>query len=182
MNKLTKVVISLASLLGLCQVAWFITLIYPLQQSNKQFMHLSWLPEQWVGNFGLGLGVLSGLIFLYLLLLALFSPPKKRQMIIKTDKGELALSRKAVEKTVTQAIIEKHRVKEVLVHTSFKGRHPKVTADVQAVAVDRNDLDQQARAVKETVQQALQTIFEMPIKAVNVKLSPLSNQAKSDVR
>ncbi len=48
--------------------------------------------------------------------------------------------------------------------------------------MDRNDLDQQARAVKETVQQALQTIFEMPIKAVNVKLSPLSNQAKSDVR
>ena len=39
MNKLTKEVISLASLLGLCQVAWFITLIYP-QQSNKQFMHL----------------------------------------------------------------------------------------------------------------------------------------------
>ncbi|KRM23410.1 alkaline shock response membrane anchor protein AmaP [Latilactobacillus graminis] len=175
MNKLTKVVISCASLLGLCQVAWFIALIYPLQQSDQPFMHISWLPGQWVGNLGLGLGLISGLICLYLLLLALFSAPEKRQMIIKTNKGQLALSRKAVEKTIAHSIIEKHRLKDVVVQARFTGRQPKVTANIQALTIDHNEIDQQAQAVKETAQQALQTVFEMPIKAVNVKLSPSIN-------
>lgn len=175
MNKLTKTMIGLASFLGLCQVAWFILLVYPLEFVDQQAINFNWLPEQWVNNIGLGLGVISGLIFLYLLLLALFSPPKNRQMIIKTDRGELALSRKAVEKTISQAIISKHRLKDVYVQTTFKGRQPKVSAEIKAKVLDNNDIDKQAMAVKETAQQALRQVFDMPIKAVNVKLVPLTH-------
>ncbi|MDR7924807.1 alkaline shock response membrane anchor protein AmaP [Latilactobacillus sakei subsp. sakei] len=173
MNKLTKTVIGLASFLGLCQVAWFILLVYPLGLADQQAINFNWLSEEWISNIGLGLGVISGLVFLYLLLLAIFSLPKKRQMIIKTNQGELALSRKAVEKTISQAIIEKHRFKDVYVQTVFKGRQPKVSADIQAKVLDNRDIDQQARAVKETAQQALKEVFDMPIKSVNVKLAPL---------
>ena len=41
--------------------------------------------------------------------------------------------------------------------------------------LDNNDIDKQAMAVKETAQQALRQVFDMPIKAVNVKLAPLTH-------
>ena len=64
-------------------------------------------------------------------------------------------------------------MKDVYVQTVFKGRQPKVSADIQAKVLDNRDIDQQARAVKETAQQALKEVFDMPIKSVNVKLAPL---------
>lgn len=178
MNKLTKGLLSLLSLLGILQVLWFIALIYPLG-IFRQFAKLTFLPTVWVQNIGLGLGVLVGLTFLYLLLLAIFSPSRHHQLAIKTDQGELAFSRKAIDHTIAQAIVEHHAVTGVNVDTQLLGHKQQVKAQIEATATDNQHLDELGVAIKTTVKTVLTQTFNLPIKQIDVQLdSPVATKQR----
>lgn len=171
MSKLTKILLVIVSLLGLLQALWFIALLYPLGVVSR-FVKLTFLPIYWHQNIGLGLGVIVGLVFLYLLLWASFRPVSQPRLTIKTASGELAFSKKAVDNAISTAIVEQYAVRDVVVATQLRRKQHQVYATVHATPKSMTDLEGQAGAIKATVTETLKAVFNLPIKQVTVQLMP----------
>lgn len=181
MSAKSKWLLLLASLIGLLQTVWFTALVYPIPKLSSWLTtwqeQLSW--SRWLG---IGLGVISGLVFLGLLLLAIFRRKTVKQLNYHTDHGTLSLNKQAVEKNVQHAITQQHPVGQVKVNVKLAKKTKKTTADIKATTATDQNLVQLSQEVKQTAAAALESSLGAPAKKVTVHLTPQQNEAPKAAR
>lgn len=172
MSRMTKVLLVLVALLGIIQTVWFMTIVYPLQGVITFFNNLN-LPQQWIRYTGLGLGILAGLAFLVMFLYALFAPAKHKNINFSSNKGDLTISKDAIEKMVCHKVQENPAIEDVDVRVNLTGSKQKSEAKILAKSARHEDLVQQGEQIKEAVTAQLNEVLGIPVKKVVVKLAPL---------
>lgn len=181
MSAKTKWLLLLASLIGLLQTAWFTALVYPIPRLSNWVT--TWQEQlTWSRWLGIGLGVISGLVFLGLLLLALFRRKTVKQLNYHTDHGTLSLNKQAVEKNVQHAIKQQHPVDQVKVSVKLAKNKKKTTADIKATTAADQNLVQRSQAIKQTAATALENSLGVRVKKVTVHLTPQQNEAPKAAR
>ncbi|ANK61619.1 alkaline shock response membrane anchor protein AmaP [Loigolactobacillus backii] len=167
----TKGALLLLSLLGILQTVWFTALIYPLPYLSNEI--IQWQNTyDWVRWIGLILGIISGLIFLGLLLIALFRRQTTNQLTYQTDRGQLNINQKSVEKSVQYAVASKHNARNVSATVRLNKRKKTATALVEAVTSDTKNLVHESQQIEQTVSKTLSASLGVPVKKVTVNLKP----------
>lgn len=176
MNGKTKGGLFVVSLLGLIQLAWFIALIYPLpvvsHQINQWQTAYPW--SQWPG---LALGIISGLIFLGVIIRVIAGWRNSKQLTYRSKQGKLKLDRRAVEKNLQRTLATQYGISNVDAKIQWK-KHGKTAAATITAQTDTPEQRQQlSEQIAATTTQQLSSSLGVPIKKVGVNLK-LTKQSK----
>ncbi|MCH4170071.1 MAG: alkaline shock response membrane anchor protein AmaP [Lactobacillus sp.] len=168
MRKTAKILLSLVALFGLLQVVWFAALVYPIPTVSAWLA--PWRQNSLYQYIGLGLAAFSALVFLTLLMIALFRRQTTRQLSFDSNKGQLNIDQGAVAKTIRHTVAENYPVQNVDVAVRLVKRQKAAVATVDAVLFHSENLVGISQAIKEAVVTQLQQSLGVPVKKVTVNL------------
>ncbi|MFD1318581.1 alkaline shock response membrane anchor protein AmaP [Loigolactobacillus zhaoyuanensis] len=170
MRPIFKFGLGLLAIVGLLEAVWFGLLIEPSASWSGPMMQ--WQQNQiWLSWVGLILAIIAGLIFLVLFLIALFKRSTTTQLSMKTEKGQLNISRAAVEKSVKYAVQEQHPVTAVNVNVQLHKHKAVATAQVDAtLTAATKDLVGISHAIEATAKRELTERLGLSVKKVAVHL------------
>ncbi|MFC6171461.1 alkaline shock response membrane anchor protein AmaP [Loigolactobacillus jiayinensis] len=169
MRPILKVGLAILAIFGLLQAVWFSLLVEPTGRWAGQLWQWQQM-QPGVAWFGVGLAVLAGVVFLALLLLAVFKRSTTSQLSVSTDRGQLNLSRSAIEKSVKYAVQQQHSVTDVQVKVQLR-KNAAATAQVAATVLQKKtDMVGTSKAIEVTAKNELATRLGVPVKKVNVHL------------
>ena len=167
MKPITKGLFGLVAVCGLLQSVGFGLLLW----SNRDFTRFYLQQAVWLRPLMIGLTGLVLLVFLIMLLVAIFRRSTANALILAGDDGDLTLDKSAIENTVAKAIVARHFAKSVDVDVSIR---KKQVARMRIAAFSGNgkELKQEAKQIEETARQKLQECLGVPVKHVRVQLLP----------
>lgn len=181
MNGKAKGGLFLVSLLGLIQLAWFIALIYPLPVVSSQVNH--WQTSYpWLQWPGLALGIISGLIFLGLLIRVIAGWRSSKQLTYRAKKGKLKLDRHAVEKNLQQSLAAQYGIRHVNAKIQLKKNRQAAYATIAAQTDEPEQRQKLSEQIADTTTQQLSSSLGVPVKKVAVDLKPTKQSKRQPSR
>lgn len=180
MKKLSKGILIVASILGLLQVIWFVALTYPLKPILEVIKDIQ-LPKNFLLYTSLVLAGISMLIFLVLLMYAIFVPTKHQEVRFDTANGKLRISKNSIEQIIKNRIREIPTLTDVDVDLKILGKNRKVKMFISALTSEEQNLHQQGETIKRLANEQLLKHLSIPIKKTTVDLKPNLNHEKVKV-
>ena len=169
MKPLTKVLIGIVAVCGLIQSIGFGLLLWPSREFTRFYLqHVIWLRATM-----LGLTALVTLVFIVMLLVAVFRRSTANALILAGEDGDLTLDKSAIENTVAKAIVAQHFAKSVDVGVSIRKKQV-ARMRIEAFSGNAKDLKQEAQRIEETAREKLQACLGIPVKHVRVHLLPIT--------
>ncbi|WP_155287095.1 alkaline shock response membrane anchor protein AmaP [Lacticaseibacillus zhaodongensis] len=175
MRPSTKVILALVAILVLLQAAVVTAVVWPLTSISN--LSLIW---EWLRIVVLALTAVVAVVGLGLLGVALLRRSSSRDLHIKTDRGELVLSKQAVEKSVAAAVASEHDVKDVQADVKLRRNEvtrAKVTVSQWQVA-DAQNLGQ---TIESTVRDELAATLGVPVRRVRIRIQQAKGKAAAQV-
>lgn len=180
MNKLSKLILSIVGILNLIAAIWFAALLYPIEYISDFVKGLP-MNEQYMQVVGLTLASVIALTGLSLCFWVLISAKIHKDVEYKTNKGQLVLSKNAIEKTITNDIKENYDLRDVDVSVKLLGK--KMKANISAITSENNNLLEYGKNIEKFSNEKLHELVGIPVKKVIVKLSSIdSNNNKNNSR
>ncbi|WP_204122718.1 alkaline shock response membrane anchor protein AmaP [Lacticaseibacillus mingshuiensis] len=177
MRPLTKVALVLVALLGICQTLLIAAYFWPVAAVD------TWLLDHWSISriLMLTLTSLVFIVFVAMLLVALFRRSIHQELVMTGDRGSLAISRQAVESAVAKAVAKEHAVKGVSVDVTM---HKKEAAKVmvEAISMSGQSLAAQGQRIEETARAKVVQLLGTEVKKVKVHLMPVSQAPRGTAR
>ncbi|WP_416353575.1 alkaline shock response membrane anchor protein AmaP [Agrilactobacillus fermenti] len=164
----TKVFLIIVALLGLIQTVWFAALVYPIPNFTRYI--LPFREVAIIGYIGLGFAILSALVFLGILLVAIFRRRTTNKLSFQTNKGQLNIDKQAVAKTIKHTVATEYPVRDVDVNVQLAKNKQAAISEVTAYVTDPNDMVDTSAAIKKSVQRQLKEALGIPAKKVTVNL------------
>lgn len=168
MRPITKIALSIVAILGILQALLVAAISWPLDP------FATWLlaSNQYLRWGLLGLTAVVLLTFIVMLLVALLRRSTTTHLTVKSDQGNLSLSRQAVANTVAKAVAREHPVKNVNVDVKMLKRKQAAKVFVEANSLNDRDLTQEAARIEATAKQKLTQTLGIATKSVQVTLHP----------
>jgi len=167
MKPITKVLFGIVAICGLLQSIGFGLLLWP----NREFTRFYVQQAGWLRPVMIGLTGLVILVFVIMLLVAIFRRSTANALILAGDDGDLTLDKSAIENTVAKAIVDRHFAKSVDVDVSIRKKQV-ARMRIEAFSGNVKELKQEAQRIEETARQKLQACLGVPVKHVRVHLLP----------
>ncbi|WP_462399225.1 alkaline shock response membrane anchor protein AmaP [Lacticaseibacillus pantheris] len=177
MRPLTKLFLGIVAIVGLLDAAAFALLLWPVPEAVTYYQDQS----QWLQPTLLALTGVTAAVFVIMLLVAILRRSTTSRLALQTPSGELTLDRRAVENTVTKAIVAHHPVGQVDVSVTMRRRQV-TRMQVNATSIQRDGLTALATDIEQTAKDAVTASLGVPVKRVNVHLEPAGQQQKGAVR
>ncbi|WP_164512054.1 alkaline shock response membrane anchor protein AmaP [Lacticaseibacillus daqingensis] len=178
MRPITKAGLSLVALIGIGQALLIAALLWPITPVVTAYRTggpaMRWL--------ALGLTAGVALVFVVMLLVALFRQSTTNQLVLTDDRGTLSLSRQALENAVAKAIIDAHPVKGVAVTVKLHARQQAATVDVVADSLSHTDLAAEGQRIEATAKHKAAETLGVPVKRVRVSMHPANQAGKRRAR
>ena len=163
MRPITKIMLGIIAVGGLLQSVGFGLLLWPSREFTRFYLQqVVWLRPTMIGLTGL-----VALVFLIMLLVAIF----RRSLILAGEDGDLTLDKSAIENTVAKAVVAQHFAKSVAVAVSIRKKQV-ARMRIEAFSGNSKDLKAEAKQIEETARQKLQACLGIPVKHVRVHLLP----------
>ena len=116
MRPITKIMLGIIAVGGLLQSVGFGLLLWPSREFTRFYLQqVVWLRPTMIGLTGL-----VALVFLIMLLVAIFRRSTARSLILAGEDGDLTLDKSAIENTVAKAVVAQHFAKSVAVAVSIR--------------------------------------------------------------
>ncbi|WCG36590.1 alkaline shock response membrane anchor protein AmaP [Companilactobacillus farciminis] len=170
MKKANKIILIVLTLIGLLQVFWFTALTYPIKPIINWINSLN-VPKNWLTYLSLALAVISTLIYIFILMYALFSPIKYQEIKFTSSNGKLRISTSAVEKMITRRLEEISSLQEVNVQLKILGKKRHAKMLISALSNETKNLPQLGGYIKEIANEQLIDHLNVPIKKTIINLS-----------
>ncbi|WP_203623389.1 alkaline shock response membrane anchor protein AmaP [Lacticaseibacillus sp. 866-1] len=167
MRPLTKAGLGMVAIIGLVQALAVMALTWPLA-GVRTWLLLYWQPAHWVL---FGLAAFVGLAFLIMLLVAVLRPSTTTKLVLANDRGDLSVSKQAVENAVAKAVAAAHPVKGVTVDAKMHKTQVK-QATIDAYSLEPTNLKTQVEGIEATAQGKLERLLGVPVKKIKVNLHP----------
>lgn len=168
MNKLVKLVLGLIGIIDLIAAIWFVALIYPIKYVSDFFISLP-MKEDYMQIIGLifaGVLILTAITICFWVLL---SARSRQDVEFKTAKGQLVLSKNAIEKTITNSIKENYNLEDVT--TNVKLLKKKSKANIKATTLTDVNLVEYGKDIEQFTSSKLTELLGIPVKKVIINLS-----------
>lgn len=167
MRPITKIMLGIIAVGGLLQSVGFGLLLWPSREFTRFYLQqVVWLRPTMIGLTGL-----VALVFLIMLLVAIFRRSTARSLILAGKDGDLTLDKSAIENTVAKAVVAQHFAKSVAVAVSIRKKQV-ARMRIEAFSGNSKDLKAEAKQIEETARQKLQACLGIPVKHVRVHLLP----------
>lgn len=165
MRPITKGLLGLVAVIALLQAGLVVSMMWPLEPlSSVMRTHWFW--------FRLPLLILSAIVAvagLTTLLIALFRRSTTKDLRIKGNRGELVVTKSAVERGLVTAIARDHEVQQVEAKVKMKGN--RVTeAKIRAGQLQLADAQGLAEAIEATATKQLKQMLGVDVAKVRVRL------------
>ncbi|MFD1393279.1 alkaline shock response membrane anchor protein AmaP [Lacticaseibacillus jixianensis] len=167
MRPITKALLGLVAVVGIVQSLAVMALTWPVT-AVRAWLLLYWQPLHWVL---FGLAAFVGLAFLIMLLAAVLTRSTTTNLVLANDRGDLSVSKQAVENAVAKSVAATHPVKGVAVAATMHKSAVK-KAEIDAYSLEPTDLKAQAEAIKQTAHDKLEQMLGVPVKQIKVHLHP----------
>lgn len=165
MRPITKIVLAIIALLVLLQAAIVVGIAWPIPAIDD-FTAVHW---SWLRIVLLTLTAITAAAALLLLLGVLFRRSSTRDLHIKTARGELVMSKKAVEKSVATAVAKTHDIKNVGVQLQLR-RQQVTKATIRVTQWQVQDAKSLGDAIEATVRHQLAQTLGVPVRRVRVRV------------
>lgn len=180
MKKISKGILIVASILGLLQVFWFTALAYPLKPVVEVIKGFQ-LPQDFLLYTSLVLAGISTLIFLILLMYAIFVPVKHQEVRFDSANGKLRISKDSLEKIVRNKLKEIPNLTKVDVDLKILGKNRQAKMFISALSTEEQNLHRQGETIKRVANEQLAKHLSIPIKRTTVDLKPNLSREKVKV-
>ncbi|WP_390406319.1 alkaline shock response membrane anchor protein AmaP [Lacticaseibacillus jixiensis] len=164
MRPITKLGLGFVAVLGLLQAALVALWFWPVAGFLRWYGPLRYVM--------LGLTAVVAVVFVVMLLVAIFRRPTTNHLRMPNARGELALSKDAVANTVAKAVAQEHAVKGVDVDVAMHQRRQEASVNVEAYSLSNVDLKEEGKRIEATVIQKVTELLGVSVKKVKVVLHP----------
>lgn len=158
-------------MLGIIQTIWFISITYPLNPILKFFnsLPIKNIPTNYIA---LGFSVVTGFVFLFILMYGLFAISSYNDLSFKSENGKLKISKTSIEKILMNKIKENSSLHDIDVKVKLLGKKHAAKTTISAKSSRNSNLTQQGEQVKRLVAEQLHNDLGIPVKKTIVNLSP----------
>ncbi|GHP15105.1 hypothetical protein YK48G_25300 [Lentilactobacillus fungorum] len=172
MSRLTKLLVLLISIILIVQSVWFVALVVPIDYLSKLALPSIQTNVDWLMVLALGLSIVVGIVGVVAMIIIMFAPKKANRLVFQSTTGKLSISKKAVEKSLNEAIMQQAAVVDVdsTVKLQTRNRLAKVTV----IAVDKQgrDLVNLGERIQAIVADKIADLMAVKVKKVKVKVKP----------
>lgn len=178
MRPITKFGLSLVAIAGIAQtiivaaVAWPISPLALWLYTGNQYLRITLL----------GLTAVVLLTFLVMLLVAVFRQSTTAHLVMRSDQGQVMLSRKALANTVAEAVSREHPLKNISVDVKMLQRNQAAKVQIEAHSRKNTGLAEEGKQIEQVAKQKLAETLGVAVKSVKVILHPASQPLKDTPR
>lgn len=169
MKKSRKIILFLASLAGLGFSVCVFSMFYPVSYVSEAVWDWQAL-YPWLRVVLTGYVACICLVFLLLMLAAVFSPNASNDMVIMKGKGSLRFSRQAIESTVRYSFSDVDGISFSRVRVKLGNKPEKAKIFVKISLNNPATLAELAETVQNKIEAALKTALGVDIKSINVRV------------
>ncbi|AEV95789.1 alkaline shock response membrane anchor protein AmaP [Pediococcus claussenii] len=144
MNRVTKSLIGIISIIVVLQVLWFISLLIRVPKLNEFTEQILPVGAQATSITAIVFAACTLLFAICALLLITVTRTAEKDLTVKNNQGRMTVSRKAIEKMVNQAASSNADLSNI--HSSIKLHSNGKQAHVYVEAISLSDRDFQAKA------------------------------------
>lgn len=180
MKKISKGILIVASILGLLQVLWFVALTYPLVPVINWTNSLP-ISRDFFFYTALVFAIISAIVFIVLMMYAIFVPTKHQEVSFNSSNGKLRISEDSIEKIITRKVREIPSLTKVDVDLKILGKNRQAKMFISALSSESQNLKQQGEQIKRIANEQLSQHLSIPIKKTTVDLKPNLNNEKVKV-
>ncbi|WP_243674476.1 alkaline shock response membrane anchor protein AmaP [Lentilactobacillus kisonensis] len=95
MNRLTKLLILVVSMIGIVQSVWFIGLVIPIDYLSKMVLQTVQTNVDWIMILALVGSVIVGFVAIMAIITILVAPRKADKIVFRSANGRLSISKKS---------------------------------------------------------------------------------------
>ncbi|PAK83368.1 alkaline shock response membrane anchor protein AmaP [Lentilactobacillus parakefiri] len=180
MNKFSKLIIWIVSLIGIGQSIWLVGLVVPIDHLSPVVVQTIQTDTPWIMVSAMIVSVVVALVSLIMLLIALFAPRKADQLQFVSPQGRLSISKAAVEKILQNRVMTQNNVNNVVVKLRLRTRNRVVRVSVKAVDKLNQDLVKLGEAIQNNIAEEIQQLMNVEVKKVRVKVIPFEASTKRE--
>lgn len=172
MNRLTKLLILVVSMIGIVQSVWFIGLVIPIDYLSKMVLQTVQTNVDWIMILALVGSVIVGFVAIMAIITILVAPRKADKIVFRSANGRLSISKKAVEKSLEEAIMQQAAVSDVQTTVKLHTKNRIVKVRITAVDKQGRDLVELGEKIQTIVAAKMTDLMNVKVKKVRVKVNP----------
>lgn len=153
---------------GLLSILVLASIIFEIQYISPWLQ--SFNGTEWFFNTLLSASIFIGFIFLILLLSGLFAHTPEKQMVIRTGKGNIKITRNTIESVALRSVKELSGVREPRVQTTINRKQNAVSIQVNCQVFNRSKLPTLGKEMQEIVKENVGNLLEIPVEKVEISI------------
>lgn len=178
MNRFTKFLICLVSLVGIIQSGWLLGIVIPIDHVSRVLLPSVQTQATWIWVLGIVISLIVTLVGIVGIAIAIFAPRKADRLRFNSPNGKLSISKPAVEKILRNAIMEQGNVNDVTVKLKLRTKNRVATVHVTAVDKLNHDLVKLGEDIQTIVIDQVHRLMDVDVKKVKVKVKPFDSASK----
>jgi len=180
LNKFSRLMIWIVSLIGIAQSVWLVGLVIPIDYLSPVVTQTIQTDTPWMMIGAAIVSAVVALVSLMMLITAIFAPRKADQLRFESPHGRLSISKSAVEKILQNRIMTQNNVNHVTVKLRLRTRNRVVRVSVNAVDKLNQDLVKLGEAIQNNVVDEIQQLMDVEVKKVRVKVTPFEASSRRE--
>lgn len=175
MSRLTKLLVLVISIISIVQSVWLLALVVPIDYVSKLVLPSVQTNTDWLLIAALTISVIVALIGVAAIITVLFAPKKADQLIFRSPSGQLSISKKAIEKSLAEAVLQHAEVADVQTNVKLHTRNRVARVKVTAVDKEGRDLVKLGEDIQSIVTNKIANLMDVKVKKVKVKVNPFDS-------
>lgn len=177
MSRITKLLIMIVSILGMVQTIWLLGAVMPIDYLSKAVLVTIQTSESWILISVITISTILGIGWIMAMLLIVLAPKKADQLDFYSSHGKLTISKRAVEKSLQEAVMAGGLVTDVDAHVHLQRKNRVSKVKLSVVEKNNQDLVELGERLQAIVVNEMKNLMDVPVKKVKVKMKPYSEIA-----